>query len=139
MFFKKKIKFNIDTLISEKSVIRGKTTYVGGVRVDGKIIGDILVSSGNNPGTLIMGEGSEIKGNIVVQNAIIGGKVTGNIRAIDYIEIHPKADIKGNIEYKLLEVHEGAKIIGTLKLMSLAMIKRYTKEIKLPKIIKPIK
>jgi cytoskeletal protein CcmA (bactofilin family) len=129
MFFKKKIKFTIDTLINEDSLIKGKTTYVGGVRLDGKIIGNVSVLTGKHEGTLIMGEGSEIRGNIIVHNAIIGGKVTGNIRALEYIEIHPKADIKGNIEYKALEVHSGAKILGALQLMSNAVIKKYTKEI----------
>jgi len=128
MLFKKKNKFNIDTLINEDFVIKGDTTYVGGIRLDGKILGNVNVLGGNN-GTLIMGEGSEVKGDIIVHNAIIGGKVTGNIRALDYIEIHPKADISGDIEYKVLEVHAGAKIQGVLKMMSTSAIKQYAKEI----------
>ena len=128
MLFKKKNKFNIDTLINEDFVIKGDTTYVGGIRLDGKIIGNVNVLGGNN-GTLIMGEGSEVRGDIIVHNAIIGGKVTGNIRALDYIEIHPKADISGDIEYKVLEVHAGAKIQGVLKMMSTSAIKQYAKEI----------
>ena len=128
MFFKKKNKFDIDTLINEDFVIKGDTTYVGGIRLDGKIIGDVNVLGGDN-GTLIMGEGSEVKGNIIVHNAIIGGKVTGNIRALNYIEIHPQADIKGNIEYKVLEVHSGAKVLGELKLLGSSTIKQYAKEI----------
>ena len=128
MLFKKKNKFNIDTLINEDFVIKGDTTYVGGIRLDGKIIGNVNVLGGNN-GTLIMGEGSEVKGDIIVHNAIIGGKVTGNIRALNYIEIHPKADISGDIEYKVLEVHAGAKVQGVLKMMSTSAIKQYAKEI----------
>ena len=128
MLFKKKNKFNIDTLINEDFVIKGDTTYVGGIRLDGKIFGNVNVLGGNN-GTLIMGEGSEVRGDIIVHNAIIGGKVTGNIRALDYIEIHPKADISGDIEYKVLEVHAGAKIQGVLKMMSTSAIKQYAKEI----------
>jgi cytoskeletal protein CcmA (bactofilin family) len=128
MFFKKKNKFNIDTLINEDFVIKGDTTYVGGIRLDGKIFGNVNVLGGSN-GTLIMGEGSEVKGDVTVHNAIIGGKITGNIRALDYIEIHHLADIKGDIEYKVLEVHAGAKILGELKLMSNSTIKQYTKEI----------
>ena len=128
MLFKKKNKFNIDTLINEDFVIKGDTTYVGGIRLDGKIIGNVNVLGGNN-GTLIMGDGSEVKGDIIVHNAIIGGKVTGNIRALNYIEIHPQADISGDIEYKVLEVHAGAKIQGALKMMGAAAIKQYAKEI----------
>jgi|TARA_B100000768_G_scaffold181662_1_gene205654 cytoskeletal protein CcmA (bactofilin family) len=128
MLFKKKNKFNIDTLINEDFVIKGDTTYVGGIRLDGKIIGNVNVLGGDN-GTLIMGEGSEVRGDIIVHNAIIGGKVTGNIRALNYIEIHPKADISGDIEYKVLEVHAGAKIQGVLKMMSTSAIKQYAKEI----------
>ena len=128
MLFKKKNKFNIDTLINEDFVIKGDTTYVGGIRLDGKILGNVNVLGGDN-GTLIMGEGSEVRGDIIVHNAIIGGKVTGNIRALNYIEIHPKADISGDIEYKVLEVHAGAKVQGVLKMMSTSAIKQYAKEI----------
>ena len=51
MLFKKKKKLGaIDTLIDKDIVIRGNTSYSGGLRLDGKINGDLTVveDSGGN-------------------------------------------------------------------------------------------
>ena len=76
MLFKKK-KFRIDTLIDKDMVIRGNTSVSGGIRLDGKIYGNLTIDGEH--GSLVMGHGSLIKGNIQVASAVIGGKVTGNL------------------------------------------------------------
>ena len=43
MKFKRKKKFHLDTLIDENMIIRGNTTITGGVRLDGKIYGNLMV------------------------------------------------------------------------------------------------
>lgn len=71
MAFKRKKKFQLDTLIDADMIIRGNTTLTGGIRLDGKIYGNLTVLDGQD-GTLIMGENSVIKGNVIVPTAIIG-------------------------------------------------------------------
>ena len=73
MKFKRKKKFHLDTLIDENMIIRGNTTITGGVRLDGKIYGNLMVIDGED-GTLIMGENSVIKGDVFVPTAIIGAQ-----------------------------------------------------------------
>ena len=121
MLFKKK-KFRIDTLIDNDMVIRGNTSVSGGIRLDGKIYGNLSIDGEH--GSLVMGHGSLIKGNIQVASAVIGGKVTGNLTSYEYIEVHGEAEIEGDIDYNVLEIHAGAKVSGKLKQLTKIEIKR---------------
>ena len=112
---RKKRKFvAITTLIDKDTVITGNTSYSGGIRIDGKVIGNLKVH-GQEGSLLIMGYGSKITGDVQVEKAIINGEVEGNIKCLDYLELNTNATVSGNIEYDLIEVHEGAKINGSLK------------------------
>jgi cytoskeletal protein CcmA (bactofilin family) len=112
---KKKRKFvAITTLIDKDIVISGDTTYTGGIRLDGKINGNLKVH-GEEDSLLIMGHGSKITGDVEVEKAIINGEINGNIKCHDYLELNTNAIVNGSIEYDIIEVHEGSKITGNLK------------------------
>jgi cytoskeletal protein CcmA (bactofilin family) len=112
---KKKRKFvAITTLIDKDIVISGDTTYTGGIRVDGKINGNLKVH-GEEGSLLIMGYGSIITGDVEVEKAIINGEINGNVKCRDYLELNTNAIVNGSIEYDIIEVHEGSKINGILK------------------------
>jgi cytoskeletal protein CcmA (bactofilin family) len=112
---KKKRKFvAITTLIDKDIVISGDTAYMGGIRVDGKINGNLKVH-GDEGSLLIMGHGSKITGDVEVEKAIINGEINGNVKCNDYLELNTNAIVNGSIEYDIIEVHEGSKINGILK------------------------
>ena len=112
---KKKRKFvAITTLIDKDIVISGDTSYTGGIRIDGKMIGNLKVH-GEEDSLLIMGHGSKITGNVDVEKAIINGEIVGNIKCHDYLELNTNSIVNGTIEYDIIEVHEGSKITGNLK------------------------
>ena len=112
---KKKRKFvAITTLIDKDIVISGDTTYTGGIRVDGKIKGNLKVH-GEEGSLLIMGHGSKITGDVEVEKAIINGEINGNVKSHDYLELNTNAIVNGSIEYDIIEVHEGSRINGILK------------------------
>ena len=118
MLFKKKKKLGaIDTLIDKDIVIKGNTSYSGGLRLDGKIYGDLTVVE-DSGGTLIMGEQSRIKGSVMVETGIIAGEIVGNVKCSDYLELQPGSIIKGNIEYNSIEIHAGAIVNGELRQMN---------------------
>ncbi|XOJ89236.1 polymer-forming cytoskeletal protein [Methylophilaceae bacterium Uisw_097] len=112
---KKKRKFvAITTLIDKDIVISGDTIYTGGIRIDGKIKGNLKVH-GDEGSLLIMGYGSTITGDVEVEKAIINGEINGNVKCKDYLELNTNAIVNGSIEYDIIEVQEGAKITGDLK------------------------
>ena len=112
---KKKRKFvAITTLIDKDIVISGDTIYTGGIRIDGKIKGNLKVH-GDEGSLLIMGYGSTITGDVEVEKAIINGEINGNVKCNDYLELNTNAIVNGSIEYDIIKVQEGAKITGDLK------------------------
>ena len=112
---KKKRKFvAITTLIDKDIVISGDTTYAGGIRIDGKINGNLKVH-GKEGSLLIMGHSSKINGDVVVEKAIINGEINGNIKCHDYLELNTNAIVNGSVEYDIIVVHEGSEINGNLK------------------------
>ena len=119
MLRKKRRFVAITTLIDKDIVISGDTTYVGGIRLDGTVKGKLEVL-GKEDSLLIMGHGSEVHGDVVVHKAIINGKINGNIKSVDYLELNADAIINGNIEYGIIEMHEGAIVNGTLKCKKIA-------------------
>mgnify|MGYP006110412185 FL=1 len=129
MIFKKKKKLgSIDTLIDKDNIIKGNYSYSGGIRLDGKIYGDLTVVE-DSGGTLIMGEYSRIKGSVIVETAIIAGEVIGNVTCYDYLELQPTSIIKGNIEYNEIEIHAGAKVNGELKQIIKAQTNKVQKKL----------
>lgn len=115
MFFKKsnRIQNSIDTLIGTDTRIEGDIHFSGGLRVDGTIRGKVSEPIAS-PSTLILSEHGGIEGAVSASKIVINGKVTGPVRAGQFIELQPKAHITGDVYYKSLEMHTGAVIEGKL-------------------------
>jgi len=102
----------IDTLISEQTQITGNLAFSGGLRVDGKVYGDIIAEGDGS--TLILSERGTVTGNIRAPHLIINGMVKGNVFSTESIELQAKAEITGDISYKSLEMALGATVNGGL-------------------------
>ena len=115
MFFKKsnRVQNSIDTLIGADTRVEGDIHFSGGLRVDGQIKGNVteLVDQAS---TLILSEHGSIEGSVTASKIVINGKVIGNVKAAQFIELQAKASIKGDVHYKSLEMHTGAVIEGKL-------------------------
>jgi cytoskeletal protein CcmA (bactofilin family) len=115
MFGNKKSKpqNRIDCLIGAGTTIEGSITFTGGLRIDGKVRGN-LIAADDQPGTLVVSEQAHIDGEIHVSHAVINGRVTGPIHATEYVELQAKANVTGDVHYKTLEVQLGAVVQGRL-------------------------
>lgn len=103
----------IDSLIGAGTVIEGNITFVGGLRVDGHVKGNVK-ATGNKPGTLVLSELAKVEGEIDVAHVVVNGTVAGPVRATEYVELLPKARVTGDVAYKSIEVHVGAIVMGQL-------------------------
>jgi cytoskeletal protein CcmA (bactofilin family) len=103
----------IDTLIGAKTDIKGDVVFSGGLRVDGKVRGNIT-AKGDANSTLVLSEHAVVTGNVSVPHIIISGTIKGNVRAAERIELQPKAEIFGDVYYKVIEMSLGAVINGNL-------------------------
>ena len=89
----------------------GKLLFSGAVRIDGLFNGDILGGS-----LLISGEGSRIEGNIVVDNVVISGEILGNLVVKNKVEIDAKGKLRGDVSSSVLVVQEGAVFEGNCRM-----------------------
>lgn len=103
----------IDCLIGAGTEIKGDMTFDGGLRVDGRVHGNVISIEGK-PGTLVLSEAARIEGEIRVSHVVINGTVVGPVHAADYVELQSKANVTGDVYYRTLEMHLGAVVQGRL-------------------------
>ena len=103
----------IDTLIGVTTEMKGDITFSGGLRIDGKVKGNITARSDDNS-TLVLSENAVVTGDVSGPHMIVNGKIKGNVRSAERLELQPKAEINGDITYKVLEIAAGAQLNGTM-------------------------
>lgn len=103
----------IDCLIGAGTTIEGDITFAGGLRVDGRIRGNVIAADAQ-PGTLVLSEQAQIEGEIRVSHVVINGTVVGPVHAAEYVELQAKANVTGDVHYKTLEMQLGAVVQGRL-------------------------
>lgn len=115
MFGKKapKPQSRIDSLIGNGTCIEGNISFAGGLRVDGKVKGNVR-AEGGQPSTLVLSEQARIEGLIEVSHLVVNGTVLGPVYASEYVELQPKSRVTGDVHYKTLEMHVGAIVEGKL-------------------------
>ncbi|SFN12025.1 protein CcmA, bactofilin family [Formivibrio citricus] len=103
----------IDSLIGAGSSVSGDLLFAGGLRIDGHVTGNVS-SSDEKAGTLVVSEKARIEGKVACTHLILNGEIVGPIEVSQYVELQPKARIKGDLSYKTLEMHPGAIVDGRL-------------------------
>jgi cytoskeletal protein CcmA (bactofilin family) len=106
--------FSITGVIDQGCEFEGKLCFQGTVRISGIFRGEIYT-----PDTLIVGEGAKIQGQIDAGTVIIGGEVTGSVRARHRVEIHEPAIFRGDILTPSLKVAEGVIFEGSSKMVNM--------------------
>jgi cytoskeletal protein CcmA (bactofilin family) len=104
---------NIECLIGAGTSVEGNIVFAGGLRVDGRVRGDVIAADGK-PGTLVLSEQAQIEGEIRVSHVVINGTVIGPVHASEYVELQPKANVTGDVHYRTLEIQLGAVVQGRL-------------------------
>lgn len=102
----------IDTLVGARTELKGDLVFSGGLRIDGRLKGNVTAKEGNS--TLILSENASIVGNVTVPHIVVNGSIKGTVRSAERIELQPKAEVTGDVHYKVVEVALGAVINGNL-------------------------
>jgi cytoskeletal protein CcmA (bactofilin family) len=103
----------IDTLIGVSTDMKGDITFSGGLRIDGKVKGNITARADDNS-TLVLSENAVVTGDVSVPHMVVNGKIKGNVRSAERLELQSKAEISGDVTYKVLEIAAGALVNGNL-------------------------
>ena len=102
----------ITTLVAEGTTIRGDIEFNGGLHMDGAVEGSI--SALGDKAVLTLSDKGRVEGEIRAPNAVINGKVKGDIFISERLELATQARIDGNVYYKVLEMAAGAQINGKM-------------------------
>ncbi len=105
------------TVIGEGTIINGNVVTEAGLRVDGRINGDIevsLVEGKSQEAIIAIGQNGWVQGNIRGERLLIAGTVNGNIEAADWVELNEGSKVNGDIRYKTLSIEPGASVAGKL-------------------------
>lgn len=94
---------SINTVIGRGSVSEGRFRIETGVRVDGVLKGELISS-----GTLIVGESGVIEADVKVREALVSGRIIGDLVAEEKVHLQSQATFIGKIQTKVLVVEEGA-------------------------------
>ncbi|MGO4279208.1 protein CcmA, bactofilin family [Cupriavidus sp. OV038] len=113
MLFSKKKGLSIDTLIGQDATIEGDVTFAGGLRLDGRVRGNVLASDAQRS-MLVISEKGAVEGEVRVGHLILNGTVTGPVSASELLELQPHARVYGEVHYAALEMHQGAIVEGRL-------------------------
>ncbi len=103
----------VDTIIGQQTRIEGDVHFSGGLHVDGRIKGGVIAEA-DSTSVLTVSEHGSIEGDVRVPTVILNGKVTGDVRSSERIELAAKAKVDGDVYYNLIEMAMGAAVNGSL-------------------------
>ena len=101
----------INSILGKGCKFKGTIEVEGTLRIDAEFEGVV-----NCPDTLVVGKTGVVKAEINVKNAIVGGKVIGNINATNKIELQSGSHIEGDIHTHRLVIDEGVFFEGSCKM-----------------------
>lgn len=96
-----------NTLIGVDSNFRGTLMVRGTLRIDGEFEGDIL-----NCERLEIGQHGIMRADVEVKEALIMGRVYGNIRALGAIEMRAGARVEGDVAGMTVAMEPGVYFSG---------------------------
>ena len=101
------------SVIGPGTRINGDVESSGSVRVDGRVDGTIRAGK-----TVAVGSGGEVFGDVITQDAVIGGHVHGTVVAEGRLELQSSAVVEGEIQTRAerLKIEEGARFDGRISM-----------------------
>lgn len=98
------------SLIAAGAAFRGDLEFQGAVQVDGKVLGNILTGEG----LVRVSVDGQVEGEVRAPHVVIDGEIIGDVYASQYVELGPRARVRGNLYYGLMEMARGAQVEGGL-------------------------
>jgi cytoskeletal protein CcmA (bactofilin family) len=105
----------LNSMLGQGCKVKGDIEIQGTMRIDGHFEGTISC-----PETLIIGKTGVVKADVKVKNAVIGGKLIGNIVGSSKIELQSGSHVEGDISTARLVIDEGVFFEGNCKMGSQA-------------------
>jgi len=119
---------NTPTLVGLGTRIEGEINCPGDLAVAGAVLGNSDVG-----GLFTLADTGSWQGQLHCENAVVAGKVTGDIAVRQSLEIRGTARITGRIAAQHVAIAEGAVVEGDLKVLSGEPVQRFSEKREAPR------
>jgi cytoskeletal protein CcmA (bactofilin family) len=102
------------SIIGQGMTVVGDVTTEGVVRVEGQVQGTVQAGK-----AVILGQAGFVDGNVLTEDAVIGGTVSGSIIANNRVELQSTCTVRGEIRTRAehLKLEEGARFAGQIQII----------------------
>ena len=106
----------LSSLIAEDVEITGDLCFSSGIRIDGRIKGNVIARAveGQTRALLVLSDKGQIEGSVNCGDAVINGSVIGDLVVEHFLELQSNARVSGTIRYEHLQMDVGASVRGQL-------------------------
>ena len=107
----------LSSLIAEDVEITGDLSFASGIRIDGRIKGNLVahaVAEGETRALLVLSDKGRIEGSVHCGDAVINGTVIGDLDVDHFLELQSNSKVSGTIRYRHLQMDVGAAVQGQL-------------------------
>lgn len=95
------------SLVGTKTTIEGVIRTEGSIRIDGRLVGDVIAKA-----NAAVGATGLVEGNVTARNISLAGKVNGTVTAYEKLVLEGKSVMRGDVRAARLVVDEGALFDG---------------------------
>lgn len=81
----------------------------GTLRIEGTVEGTVRAGK-----AVVIGKDGSVKGDVITQDAIIGGRVTGKVVAESRLELQATCVVEGEIRARRVKLDEGGQVNGSV-------------------------
>ncbi|MEO8503675.1 MAG: polymer-forming cytoskeletal protein [Acidobacteriota bacterium] len=101
----------VSTLVAAGSKVTGKISGPTEVVIEGELEGEIRVE-----GNAVVGSAGLVKGEISARTIRVAGKVLGNIRGLERVEVLASGSLEGDVSAPRVVIAEGAFFKGKVEM-----------------------
>ena len=98
---------NSATLIGANTILKGDIQSQQDLRIDGTVIGNVKSAS-----RIIIGQGGVVEGDLESVQCDVNGKVNGNIRCRELLQLRGESVVSGNLYAGKLQIEPSATFNG---------------------------
>jgi cytoskeletal protein CcmA (bactofilin family) len=101
---------NVISIIGPGMRVVGDCETDGTLRIEGVVEGTVRAAK-----AVVIGKDGMVKGDVLTQDAIIGGRVNGAVVAESRLELQATCLIEGEIRARRIKLDEGGRVNGTVQ------------------------
>ncbi len=96
------------TNLTSDTNVKGTIKFGQTMKIDGNFEGELITDNGD----LVVGKTGNVKANVKVRSAVVEGRLDGNIKASDTVELKQNAHLIGDLQAKTLVMEKGVIFVG---------------------------